>query len=134
MPEPTPDTATQTELEAAAFRRLVEHLRERTDVQNIDLMNLAGFCRNCLSRWVHWREAGRVERPWASATRRRGRSFTACRTRNGRPNIRKKRARSRRPRWRSRIRVIDPAQVGRYPRPLSRWGGGLWRSRSTARS
>ncbi len=41
----------QTELEAAAFRRLVTHLRERTDVQNIDMMNLAGFCRNCLSRW-----------------------------------------------------------------------------------
>ncbi len=41
----------QTELEAAAFRRLVKHLQERTDVQNIDLMNLAGFCRNCLSRW-----------------------------------------------------------------------------------
>jgi len=41
----------QTELEAAAFRQLVEHLRERTDVQNIDLMNLAGFCRNCLSKW-----------------------------------------------------------------------------------
>jgi hypothetical protein len=45
------DSATRTELEAAAFRRLVAHLRERTDVQNIDLMNLAGFCRNCLSRW-----------------------------------------------------------------------------------
>jgi uncharacterized protein len=45
----------QTELEAAAFRRLVEHLRERTDVQNIELMELAGFCRNCLSRW--YREA-----------------------------------------------------------------------------
>jgi len=45
------DEQTRTELEAAAFRRLVEHLRERTDVQNIDLMNLAGFCRNCLSRW-----------------------------------------------------------------------------------
>ena len=42
-----------TELEAAAFRSLVAHLRERTDVQNIDLMNLAGFCRNCLSRWYH---------------------------------------------------------------------------------
>ena len=41
----------QTEFEAAAFRRLVEHLRDRTDVQNIDLMNLAGFCRNCLSNW-----------------------------------------------------------------------------------
>lgn len=45
------DDATRTELEAAAFRRLRDHLRERTDVQNIDLMNLAGFCRNCLSRW-----------------------------------------------------------------------------------
>lgn len=45
------DEATQTELEAAAFRHLVGHLRERTDVQNIDLMNLAGFCRNCLSKW-----------------------------------------------------------------------------------
>ena len=46
------DPATQTELEAAAFRRLVEHLRQRTDVQNIDLMNMAGFCRNCLSNWL----------------------------------------------------------------------------------
>jgi hypothetical protein len=45
----------RTELEAAAFRRLVEHLRNRSDVQNIDLMNLAGFCRNCLSNW--YREA-----------------------------------------------------------------------------
>ena len=45
------DKQTQTELEAAAFRRLVAHLRERTDVQNIDLMTLAGFCRNCLSNW-----------------------------------------------------------------------------------
>ncbi len=45
------DKQTRTELEAAAFRRLVEHLRERKDVQNIDLMNLSGFCRNCLSKW-----------------------------------------------------------------------------------
>jgi len=45
------DERTRTEIEAAAFRRLVEHLRERTDVQNIDLMELAGFCRNCLSKW-----------------------------------------------------------------------------------
>ncbi len=45
------DKQTQTELEAAAFRTLVAHLRERTDVQNIDLMNLSGFCRNCLSKW-----------------------------------------------------------------------------------
>ncbi len=45
------DDQTRLELEAAAFRRLRDHLRERTDVQNIDLMNLSGFCRNCLSRW-----------------------------------------------------------------------------------
>lgn len=45
------DEKTRTELEAAAFRRLVQHFRERTDVQNIDMMNLAGFCRNCLSKW-----------------------------------------------------------------------------------
>jgi hypothetical protein len=53
------DEATRTELEAAAFRRLVEHLRERTDVQNIDLMNLAGFCRNCLSNWYQEAAAGK---------------------------------------------------------------------------
>lgn len=48
---PTFDDKTRTELEAAAFRKLVEHLRSRGDVQNIDMMNLAGFCRNCLSNW-----------------------------------------------------------------------------------
>ena len=46
------DDLTRTELEAAVYRRLVEHLRRRTEVQNIDLMNLAGFCRNCLSNWM----------------------------------------------------------------------------------
>ena len=46
------DDKTRTELEAAVFRRLVAHLRARTDVQNLDLMNLAGFCRNCLSNWM----------------------------------------------------------------------------------
>ena len=45
------DDTTRTELEAAAFRRLLAHLNARTDVQNIDMMNLTGFCRNCLSRW-----------------------------------------------------------------------------------
>ncbi len=49
------DQKTRTELEAAAFRRLLEHLESRADVQNIDLMNLAGFCRNCLANW--YREA-----------------------------------------------------------------------------
>ncbi|MBC7153505.1 MAG: DUF1244 domain-containing protein [Rhodobacteraceae bacterium] len=47
------DDQTRVELEAAAFRRLRDHLQTRTDVQNIDLMNLGGFCRNCLSRWYH---------------------------------------------------------------------------------
>jgi hypothetical protein len=46
------DQSTRTELEAAVYRRLVEHLRTHTDVQNIELMNLAGFCRNCLSNWM----------------------------------------------------------------------------------
>jgi hypothetical protein len=50
--EKATDEKTRTELEAAVYRRLVEHLRARTDVQNIDLMNLAGFCRNCLSNWM----------------------------------------------------------------------------------
>jgi hypothetical protein len=50
MPTEFPD-ATRVEIEAAAFRRLVQHFRERTDVQNLDVMNLAGFCRNCLSKW-----------------------------------------------------------------------------------
>jgi hypothetical protein len=48
----TIEPQTQTELEAAAFRRLVAHLQEHAEVQNIDLMNLAGFCRNCLAKWV----------------------------------------------------------------------------------
>lgn len=59
MPIPEFDEATRTELEAAAFRSLVAHLRERSDVQNIDLMNLAGFCRNCLARW--YREAAEAK-------------------------------------------------------------------------
>jgi len=45
------DEKTRTEIEAAAFRRMVEHFRERTDVQNLDVMNTAGFCRNCLAKW-----------------------------------------------------------------------------------
>ena len=53
------EEAIRTEFEAAAFRRLLEHLRERSDVQNIDLMNLAGFCRNCLSNWYQEAAAAR---------------------------------------------------------------------------
>jgi len=59
MPSMKIDENTQIELEAAAFRRLVKHFQERTDVQNIDVMNLAGFCRNCLSKWYR---AAAVER------------------------------------------------------------------------
>jgi hypothetical protein len=51
--------ATQTDIEAAAFRRLVAHFRERTDVQNLDVMNLAGFCRNCLAKWYRAAAADR---------------------------------------------------------------------------
>jgi hypothetical protein len=56
---PAIDEQTTTDLEAAVFRRLVEHLRTRSDVQNIDLMNLAGFCRNCLSNWYQEAAAGK---------------------------------------------------------------------------
>jgi hypothetical protein len=71
----------QTEFEAAAFRRLVAHLRERSDVQNIDLMNLAGFCRNCLSNW--YREAAEAE--GVPVTRDESREMVmACPMRTGR--------------------------------------------------
>jgi len=59
MSKPDIDPQMTEKLEAAAFRALVAHLRARTDVQNLDLMNLAGFCRNCLSRW--YREAAAAE-------------------------------------------------------------------------
>jgi hypothetical protein len=93
MPVPEIDPATRTELEAAAFRRLVAHLRERTDVQNIDLMNLAGFCRNCLSKWYRT-EAEQKGVP--SPTRMPGRSSTACPTRTGRRSTRSRRPGNRR--------------------------------------
>ena len=53
------DDTTKKELQSATFERLIQHLRERADVQNIDLMNLAGFCRNCLSKW--YREAAKIK-------------------------------------------------------------------------
>lgn len=58
-PKPEIPPATEIELEAAAFRRLVEHLRGRPEVQNIDMMNLAGFCRNCLANWYIDAAAGK---------------------------------------------------------------------------
>lgn len=85
----TPNDKQQIEFEAAAFRRLVEHLRERHDVQNIDLMNLAGFCRNCLSNWYGdaANEAG------VALTKEQSRkSSTECPMRSGRKNIRRRRA------------------------------------------
>ena len=65
------DPKTATELEAAAFRSLVAHLRERSDVQNIDLMDLAGFCRNCLARWYQEAAAERGIELSKDATRER---------------------------------------------------------------
>ena len=103
------DDKTRTELEAATFRRLVEHLRERTDVQNIDLMNLAGFCRNCLSKWYR---AEAEERGLALTDPNHARSSTACPTTNGGRNTRRKPAPSRRPRL-PHPRSIDAG-----------WGGG----------
>ncbi len=55
------DDAKRTEIEAAVFRKLVQHFRERTDVQNLDVMNLAGFCRNCLAKWYRAAAAERGE-------------------------------------------------------------------------
>ena len=88
------DDKTRTELEAAVFRRLVEHLRGRADVQNIDLMNLAGFCRNCLGNWMKdAADAQGVNSPRTRAARR----STACRMRSGRRSTRRRlRRRSRR--------------------------------------
>src|SRR5271157_4121488 len=102
MPVPDFDEKTRTDLEAAAFRRLVQHLRERTDVQNIDLMNLAGFCRNCLSRW--YREAAE-ERGRHPANRGAAKSVTAMPKKEWRGNNRKKARRSRRPRSRRQLRT-----------------------------
>jgi len=84
MATPIPES-TRVEIEAAAFRRLVEHFRERTDVQNLDVMNLAGFCRNCLSKWYR---AAAIERGVELSDRRPVRSSTACRTTSGRPRTR----------------------------------------------
>jgi hypothetical protein len=76
------DDKTRTELEAAVFRRLVEHLRGRTDVQNIELMNLAGFCRNCLSNWM--KDAADAKGVKLS----KDESREACPMRNGRRSTR----------------------------------------------
>ena len=65
------DDRTQIELEAATFRRLVKHLRGRTDVQNIDLMSLAGFCRNCLAKWYRAEAEARGEALADAAARER---------------------------------------------------------------
>jgi hypothetical protein len=71
MAEMTTMSNLDTELEAAAFRRLVSHLQGRTDVQNIDLMNLAGFCRNCLARWYEEEASARGVEMTREAARER---------------------------------------------------------------
>ena len=82
------DDRQRLELEAAVFRDLVEHLRHHTDVQNIDLMNLAGFCRNCLSKWY---VAAAEERGMRMTTSPRpAKSSTACRSPNGKHSTRPK--------------------------------------------
>ncbi len=85
MSNPIPESE-RTEIEAAAFRRLVQHLRENNDVQNIDLMNLAGFCRNCLSKWYR-AEAG--ERGGFDISDPDAREeIYGMRTKNGKPTTR----------------------------------------------
>ena len=78
MPIPTDETAQA--IEAAVFRRLVQHLDENKEVQNIELMNLAGFCRNCLSKWY---VAAAEERGWTWTTKPPGNVSTACPTGSG---------------------------------------------------
>ena len=102
------DEKTRTELEAAVYRRLVEHLRGRTDVQNIDLMNLAGFCRNCLSNWM--KDA--ADAKGLPMTRKKAaRSSTACRTTNGAPSTRRKPRPSRRPHSKKQAKSTDPSRL-----------------------
>ena len=103
--------------------RLVEHLRERADVQNIDLMNLAGFCRNCLSNWLQ--EAADGARPCRSPRTRAGRSSTACPTRSGRRTIRPKRRRPSAPPSRRRNRAARLfANTGAAPKKGGLQGQG----------
>ena len=78
------DENTKKELQSAAFERLISHLRERKDVQNIDLMNLAGFCRNCLSKWYR-EEAGKKELKFLILMQES--MFMECLTLNGKTNI-----------------------------------------------
>ena len=77
------DDTTKKELQSAAFERLIQHLRERKDVQNIDLMNLAGFCRNCLSKWFREEAKKKVLK---LPIRMRENMYTACLMKNGKTN------------------------------------------------
>ena len=81
------DENTKKELQSAAFERLINHLRDRKDVQNIDLMNLAGFCRNCLSKWYR-EEAQKKE--LKLLTLMLGSMFTECLILNGKKSIKNK--------------------------------------------
>ena len=103
------DEKDRTELEAAVYRRLVEHLRERTDVQNIDLMNLAGFCRNCLSNWM--KEAADSKGIAMSKDESR-QIVTACRTTNGAPSIRRNRRQAKRRRSKKQAQTIEAGLFG----------------------
>ena len=83
------DDTTKKELQSAAFERLIQHLRERKDVQNLDLMNLAGFCRNCLSKW--YREEAGKKKELKFQTQKQERMFMGCPTPNGKKNIKNNR-------------------------------------------
>ena len=78
------DDTTKKEIQSAAFERLVKHLKERKDVQNLDLMNLAGFCRNCLSKW--YREEAE-KKGLLSRILMQGNRFMECLTQSGKKNI-----------------------------------------------
>ena len=77
------DDQIKQQLQSAAFERLIQHLRERKDVQNLDLMNLAGFCRNCLSKW--YREEAQKKALKFPIPKQEG-MFTECLTMNGKKN------------------------------------------------
>ena len=116
------DPQTTLELEAAAFRRLVDHLRSRPDVQNIDMMNLAGFCRNCLSGWI----ADAAKDKGLELSKDESREIvTACRIRSGRRATRKKRTPSSRPHSRKAARAATKTNrsaasaTSRHPHEIS---------------
>ena len=109
----TYDKQTQTEIEAATFRRLLKHLDDNKDVQNIDLMILANFCRNCLGKWY---ATAAKERGVELTSDQAGRWFMACLTHSGKRGIRLKRLRSSSQLWkRARLNSENPSSCVSTP-------------------